>query len=74
MTSTIVDNVANIELGSCTNRALTGTNAECGFLSVPLDYAYPHGAKIQLALSRIKHLVSNEKFQGVISSTVGRVI
>jgi pimeloyl-ACP methyl ester carboxylesterase len=34
---------------------LAARKAECGFLTVPLDHAKPAGAKIKLAVSRIKH-------------------
>ncbi|MBO0866908.1 MAG: alpha/beta fold hydrolase, partial [Mycobacterium sp.] len=33
---------------------------------VPLDYSHPHGRKIQLAVSRVRHTVSASKYQGVM--------
>ncbi|MGE5292143.1 MAG: alpha/beta hydrolase [Micromonosporaceae bacterium] len=44
-------------------------NAQCGFLSVPLDYSHPNGTKIQLAVSRIQHTSSH--YQGVILTNPG---
>jgi pimeloyl-ACP methyl ester carboxylesterase len=43
--------------------------AECGSLSVPLDYSHPNGQQIQLAVSRIQHTSSN--YQGVLLSNPG---
>ena len=60
------NSVGSIEWGNCTNPSLNEANAECGFLSVLLDYAQPRGAKIQLAVSRSKHTVSESNFQGVM--------
>ncbi|UJR17888.1 hypothetical protein I4U23_004787 [Adineta vaga] len=58
--------VADIEWGECAHPALLGTPAECGFLSVPLDYNHPKEKKIKIALSRIKHTVTDDKFQGIM--------
>ena len=44
-----------IQWGVCTDAPLARRGAQCGFVEVPLDYAHPHGTKIQLAVSRIKH-------------------
>src|SRR5262245_23621936 len=44
-----------ITWGTCTNAGLQRAGAQCGFLSVPLDYSHPNGTKIQLAVSRISH-------------------
>src|SRR5689334_21765629 len=41
--------------GTCDNAALQSRGADCGYLTVPLDYARPSGATIQLAVSRIRH-------------------
>ena len=45
--------------------------AQCGFLTVPLDYKKPKGTKIKLAVSRIKHTVSADKYQGVMLTNPG---
>ena len=52
--------------GECIGSSLQEAGAECGFLSVPLDYSYPNGTKIQLAISRIKHNASVGSFQGIM--------
>jgi pimeloyl-ACP methyl ester carboxylesterase len=55
-----------IEWGTCESRGLAQRNAECGYLSVPLDYSKPNGTKIQLAVSRIKHKAPDEQYQGLM--------
>jgi len=40
--------------------------AQCGLLTVPLDYSQPSGSKIQLAVSRVPHTVAANKYQGVM--------
>jgi pimeloyl-ACP methyl ester carboxylesterase len=53
--------------GTCTDAVLQSRKAECGLLSVPLDYTKPAGRKIQLAVSRIKHTTTDPaKYQGVM--------
>lgn len=54
-----------IDWGPCTDAALAG-QAECGYLSVPLDYQHPNGATIKLAVSRVKHTVPESQYQGVM--------
>jgi pimeloyl-ACP methyl ester carboxylesterase len=39
----------------CQDPRLVKAGAECGYVSVPLDYSKPGGTKIELAVSRIKH-------------------
>ena len=60
------DRATAIVWEECINSPLKEIGAECGFLSVPLDYSLLNGPKIQLAISRIRHNVSAERFQGVI--------
>ncbi|MBB4695640.1 alpha/beta hydrolase [Paractinoplanes abujensis] len=55
-----------IKWSSCTEPALRTHQAQCGFVSVPLDHSDPNGKKIQIAVSRIKHTVPDAKFQGVM--------
>ena len=55
-----------IAWGACTSPRLVKAGAQCGFVTVPLSYAHPHGKKIQLAVSRVKHTVSKSKYQGVM--------
>jgi hypothetical protein len=52
---------ASISWGTCDDPGLADAGAQCGLVSVPLDYAKPNGAKIKLAVSRIKHTVPDAK-------------
>ena len=56
----------NIQWDNCTDPDLSAIEAECGYLSVPLDYADRYGMKIQIAVSRITHSVPSDQYQGVI--------
>jgi hypothetical protein len=58
-----------IAWGACTDPSLAQVGAQCGYLSVPLDYSHPNGRQIQLAVSRIQHTSSN--YQGVILQNPG---
>lgn len=58
--------VGSITWGECTNPTLVAFGAECGMLSVPLDYSRPSGATIQLAVSRVVHTSSEEDYQGIM--------
>jgi pimeloyl-ACP methyl ester carboxylesterase len=53
-----------ISWGTCASARLQQAGAQCGMLTVPLDYAHPGGTKIKLAVSRIKH--KNTNYQGVM--------
>src|SRR5690349_20580410 len=55
-----------ITWGACENAGLQARQAECGFLTVPLDYAAPAGKTLELAVSRIKHSVPAAEYQGVM--------
>jgi len=59
----------SIAWGPCSDPNLQAFNAQCGLLSVPLDYNNPNGAKIQIAVSRIAHTSSD--YQGVILTNPG---
>ena len=59
----------SIAWGPCSDPNLQAFNAQCGMLSVPLDYSHPNGPQIQLAVSRIEHTSSN--YQGVILTNPG---
>ena len=52
--------------GPCTDPSLVTRKAECGLLSVPIDYKNVNGPTLQLAVSRIKHTVPDAKYQGVM--------
>jgi pimeloyl-ACP methyl ester carboxylesterase len=56
---------ASIAWGNCESPGLVRRGAECGYVSVPLDYSHPDGKKIELAVSRVKHKTSDSKYQGV---------
>jgi pimeloyl-ACP methyl ester carboxylesterase len=43
--------------------------AVCGYLSVPLDYAHPHGKHIQLAVSMVRH--TSKHYQGIMLTNPG---
>ncbi|WP_345361504.1 alpha/beta hydrolase [Actinoallomurus liliacearum] len=45
-------------------------NAECGQLSVPLDYRHPSGKKISIAVSRLKH-TDTTHYKGVLLANPG---
>ena len=55
-----------IAWSACTDSTLKSQGAECGYLSVPLDYAKPDGRKIELAVSRVKATVPAARRQGVM--------
>jgi pimeloyl-ACP methyl ester carboxylesterase len=55
-----------IDWGTCAQSSLSAAGAECGFLSVPLDWDHPTGKKIELAVSRLKATVPAAKRQGVM--------
>lgn len=50
--------------GECPTASLRNAGAQCGMLTVPLDYAKPGGTKIQLAVSRILHKTPDSEAQG----------
>ncbi|MBV9534406.1 MAG: alpha/beta fold hydrolase [Solirubrobacterales bacterium] len=62
-------NVSAIRWGPCSDPNLKSLHAQCGFLSVPLNYSKPHGRKIQLAVSRIRH--TSKHYQGIILTNPG---
>ena len=60
---------ARIAWGKCSDPSLKQAHAQCGFLKVPLDYRHPSGAKISLAVSRIKHTSPASQYQGTDTAT-----
>ncbi|MEV6487812.1 alpha/beta hydrolase [Actinoplanes sp. NPDC051633] len=54
----------SIAWGKCTDPALAARKAECGFVTVPRDYAEPKAATIKLAVSRVRHTAKD--YQGVM--------
>jgi pimeloyl-ACP methyl ester carboxylesterase len=57
--------------GRCSDPSFQGFHAQCGFLSVPLDYSRPHGKQIEIAVSRIRHTSNAAHYQGVILTNPG---
>ncbi|GAA0519872.1 peptidase [Saccharopolyspora subtropica] len=55
-----------IQWGQCADEALQQAGAECGMVDVPLDYADPDGEKVSLAVSRVRHTVPDDQYQGVM--------
>ncbi|HEY5847270.1 MAG TPA: alpha/beta hydrolase [Microlunatus sp.] len=55
-----------ISWGECEDPILFEFGAECGSVTVPLDYTKPEGTKIRLAVSRVKHTVPDDEYQGVM--------
>jgi pimeloyl-ACP methyl ester carboxylesterase len=55
-----------LKWGPCADPVLSGAGAQCAMLTVPLDYADPSGATVQLAVSRIMHTSPADKYQGVM--------
>lgn len=51
---------------TCASAALNNAGAQCGTLTVPLDYNKPKGTKIKIALSRIKAKTSADQRQGIM--------
>ena len=66
-----IPGAAAIHWSPCTDAALKKATAQCGMLSVPLDYARPQGAKIKLALSMVEHTATGAKYQGVMVANPG---
>ncbi|MGL4177937.1 MAG: alpha/beta fold hydrolase [Dermatophilaceae bacterium] len=63
--------VGVIEWGPCDDELLREAGAECGHLDVPLDHDRPAGATVSLALSRVKHTVPDDQYQGVMITNPG---
>lgn len=55
-----------ISWGACTSASLKAAGAECGNVTVPLDYANVNGEKIKIAVSRIKHKTPQSQYQGIM--------
>ncbi|HEY1307893.1 MAG TPA: alpha/beta hydrolase [Vicinamibacterales bacterium] len=61
-----VEGIGSITWGACGDETLAEFGAECGVLSVPLDYSRPTGPKVKLALSRVRHTVPDDQYQGIM--------
>jgi len=64
-TEASADNPPAVEWAAC-DGGLGQFGAECGFVVVPLDYEDPAGATIKLAVSRVKHTVTDDQYQGIV--------
>ncbi len=58
--------VQAVDWARCDDPTMRQLGAQCGFVRVPLDYSRPRGAKILLAVSRVKHTVKQSRYQGVM--------
>ncbi len=58
-----------ITWGRCTDPTLAQFRAQCGVLTVPMDYNDPAGQTIKLAVSRVKH--TTPRSQGVMLTNPG---
>jgi pimeloyl-ACP methyl ester carboxylesterase len=57
---------ATVNWSGCADPFLQSVGAECGFVSVPLDYDRPDGQTVRLAVSRVRHTVPEFQYQGVM--------
>jgi pimeloyl-ACP methyl ester carboxylesterase len=62
---------STVHWGRCSSMELQADDAQCAHLRVPLDYGKPAGAKVTLALARVKHTSSAAKYQGVMLTNPG---
>lgn len=60
-----------IDWNRCSDGFLREAHARCALLEVPLAYNHPTGRTIQLAVARIAHTSSPDKYQGVILTNPG---
>ncbi len=62
---------SSIAWKACADKDLAQAGAKCGYLSVPLNYSRPHGAKIKIAVSRIQHTSNAKNYRGIILTNPG---
>jgi pimeloyl-ACP methyl ester carboxylesterase len=55
-----------IRWGRCTDPTLKLIGAQCGKVTVPLNYRRPHARKIKLAISRLRHTSPRSRYLGVV--------
>jgi len=65
------DGTNSITWGTCAEKTLAQAGAKCGYLSVPLNYSDPWGAKIKIAVSRIRHTSRAKDYRGIILTNPG---
>ena len=64
--------LSGIQWGDCpAGSDLADLGAQCGTLSVPLNYNRPWGAHIQLAVSKLEHTSDAAHYQGAILTNPG---
>ncbi|WP_375497839.1 alpha/beta hydrolase [uncultured Jatrophihabitans sp.] len=56
---------------ACSDDVLKKLGAQCGYLTVPLDYAFPEGRKIKIAVSRLLHKSRAASYQGAMFTNPG---
>ena len=56
---------------ACTTGMEGALGLDCGFLSVPLDYAHPADGSVKIAVSRRRHTSSDAAYQGVMIMNPG---
>ena len=71
--TTIINGATSLAWGNCSSSSLIAANAQCTFLTVPLDYGKPHRRTLRIALSRILHNSSKANYQGVLLVKTGGV-
>jgi len=65
------DPPAGISWGACDDGSLASAGAQCGTISVPLDYRHPQSGRVTLALSRVQHTSPDAQYQGVMLTNPG---
>ena len=55
---------SGVAWGRCSDPLLRQDGAQCGYVSVPLNYSDPTGAGVRIAVSRIRH--TGRDYQGVV--------
>jgi pimeloyl-ACP methyl ester carboxylesterase len=63
--------VSSIDWGPCAESDLIDLGAQCGTVSVPLDYDRPFGPHIRIAVSKLEHTSSAADYQGAILTNPG---
>src|SRR5947207_3563338 len=58
-----------IKWGKCSDSSLKALHAQCGYLSVPLDYSRPSATQLKLAVARIRH--TSKHYQGILLTNPG---
>lgn len=62
---------APIAWHTCSDASLKQLGAQCGYLTVPMDYLHPTGTKIKIAVSRLLHKSTAANYQGAMFTNPG---